>query len=151
MTRESGECAISFHKHVDFTLQTGMFTKPESCLTACVFIPPNNPPERARSGRVYRSSIPGKLKKPFLSDIPTSNNLAVTWAKGVRTPDTEPLQAIRWFDSFPLSIVTYASYLFCFRGASHFSFIERQKLHRLHGKVSRGTRLRPVLSADLDP
>jgi len=133
---EGGECSISLHKTLYFTLPSRKFTQKKNNLSACVFVPPSYVVAGTRSGTIYRWTIPEKIEDSYIfpnyevtkhsgiihtmhwSDsmkllfTSGADRTILVWTMSSRVPPDAPIQTISSFEETPLSIVTYQNYLF---------------------------------------
>lgn len=134
--REGGECSMSIHKYLYFTLNTRMFTQKKNSLAACIAVPPNFIVGGTRSGTLYRWAIPEKIEDTTLYPSfevtmhmglisvlhwsephkllfsGSADRSVLVWQMQNRVPPEKPIQEIRIFEETPVDIVTYMSYLF---------------------------------------
>ncbi|OHT03762.1 hypothetical protein TRFO_06610 [Tritrichomonas foetus] len=133
---DGGECSMSIHRSIFFTLQTKMFTQKKFSLTSCVWVPPCYMVGGTRDGTMYRWTIPEKLEDSTLYPLNSikkhdgnisflhwsesmqllfsgcSDRSVLVWQMNNRTFPSEPLLSIRCFESTPLCIETYTKFLF---------------------------------------
>ncbi|EAY21147.1 hypothetical protein TVAG_283170 [Trichomonas vaginalis G3] len=132
-----GECSVSLSKTLTLTLPKEKFTQKSSALVKCVYVPPSYIFAGAKSGTLYRWTIPEKLDNPVLlpsyevtehegviSVLYWSTTLqllfsagadrkVLVWNLGQKTIPEHPLvQTISVFEQTPLHIEAFQKHIF---------------------------------------